>query len=112
MRLRISALTAATLIIGFALASLTGNRALGGVALLAGGALCAWWMYQVAGLIRMIVVVAIVFALFVLSHPLGHLIGAWPSVFVVAAIGAGVAFALAVPSPKQNLETSNVESHV
>jgi len=110
MRLRISALTAATLIVGFAIASLTGNRALGGLALLAGGALCAWWMYQLAGLGRMIVVVAIVFTLFVLSHPLGHAIGAWPSVFVVAAIGAAVAYALAAPHPKPPTGSSNIES--
>ena len=97
MRLRISAATAATLILGFASASITGNRALGGIVLLAGGALCAWWMSQFSGLGRTIAVVAIVFVLFVLSHPLGHLIGAWPAVFAVAAIGAAAAYAVAVP---------------
>ena len=39
MRKRISVLTAATLIIGFAVASFTGNRALGGVVLVSGGVL-------------------------------------------------------------------------
>ena len=97
MRLRISAATAATLILGFAIASITGNRALGGVVLLAGGAVCAWWMYQFSGLARTIAVVAAVFVLFVLSHPLGHLIGPWPSVLLVAVIGALVAYALATP---------------
>lgn len=96
MRSRISATTALTLILGFAVASLTGNRALGGVILVIGGALCAWWMYQFAGLQRMLAVLAAVFVLFVISHPLGHVIGAWPSVFVVAAVGAAISYALAV----------------
>jgi hypothetical protein len=54
-------------------------------------------MYRFSGLGRTIAVVAIVLTLFALSHPLGHLIGAWPSVFTVAAIGAGAAYAVAVP---------------
>ena len=96
MRVRISVATALTLILGFAVASLTGNRALGGFVLVAGGALCAWWMYQFAGLKRMLAVLGAVFVLFVISHPLGHVIGSWPSVFVVAAIGAAISYALAV----------------
>jgi hypothetical protein len=33
-------------------------------------------------------------ALFVASHPLGHAIGAWPAVFVTAALVAGAAVLL------------------
>ena len=95
MRSRIALTTALTLILGFAVASLTGNRPLGGVVLLAGAALAGWWMYLFAGLRRTIIVLVSVLVLFILSHPLGHLIGAWPSVLVVAAIGAGIAYALA-----------------
>jgi|APCry1669189034_1035192.scaffolds.fasta_scaffold08190_3 hypothetical protein len=112
MRTRISILTAATLIVGFAIASLTGNRALGGVVLVAGGALSAWWMYQFAGVRRTIAVVVIVFGLFVLSHPLGHLIGAWPSVFTVAAIGAAIAYSLAVPKSTADTGSASVEERV
>ena len=45
LRLTAALLAAATLIVGFAVASLTGNRTLGGVVLIAGGAVCAllWW---------------------------------------------------------------------
>jgi len=112
MRKQISVLTAATLILGFAVASFTGNRALGGVVLVAGGALCAWWMYQFSGVGRTIAVVAIVFGLFVLSHPLGHLIGAWPSVFTVAAIGAAIAYWLAVPKSTERSGSVSVEERV
>jgi hypothetical protein len=41
MPARIAVVTALTLIAGFAVASLTGVRALGGVILVLGGALCA-----------------------------------------------------------------------
>ena len=97
MRSRIALTTALTLILGFAVASLTGNRPLGGVVLLAGAALAGWWMYLAAGLRRTIIVLACVLVLFILSHPLGHLIGAWPSVLIVAAIGAGIAYLMATP---------------
>ncbi len=112
MRKRISVLTAATLIIGFAVASFTGNRALGGVVLVSGGVLCAWWMYQFSGVGRTLAVVAIAFGLFVLSHPLGHLIGAWPSVFAVAAIGAAIAYRLAVPKSTANSGSVNDKERV
>jgi len=93
MRTRIAATTALTLVLGFAVASLTGSRPLGGVVL--GGAVCAWWMTREAGALRALVTLVVVFGLFVLSHPLGHVIGAWPSVLLVAALAGGVAFALA-----------------
>jgi hypothetical protein len=97
MRIRIAAVTALTLVVGFAVASLTGNRALGGAVLVAGGALCAWWMAREAGAWRTVAALVGVGALFVVSHPLGGVIGAWPAVLLVAAIGAALTYALASP---------------
>ena len=95
MRIQIAATAALTLVLGFAVASLTGNRALGGVVLVLGGALCAWWMAREAGLARTAVTLVAVVGLFVLSHPLGRVIGAWPAVLLVAAAAGGIAYALA-----------------
>lgn len=95
MRARIAVTAALTLIVGFLAASATGNRALGGVVLVLGGALCAWWMVRRSGWWRTIVVLAVAFALFVASHPLGDVIGAWPAVICVAAITGAVAWAFA-----------------
>jgi len=95
MRFRIALTTALTLVVGFAVASVTGNRALGGVVLVLGGALCAWWMWREAGAARTLVTLAVAFVLFVVSHPLGRVIGAWPSVLLVAVVAGAVAYSLA-----------------
>ena len=95
MRIRIAALAALTLVLGFAVASVTGNRALGGVVLVLGGAVCAWWMWRLAGPARTTVALVGVGVLFVVSHPLGRVVGAWPAVFIVAALAAALTYALA-----------------
>jgi hypothetical protein len=95
--MRISVVTALTLVVGFAVASLTGVRALGGVVLVLGAALCAWWMAGIAGVPRTVVTLVAVVGLFVVAHPLGHLIGAWPAVLLVAAVAGGLAYAIASP---------------
>jgi len=97
MRTRIAAVTSLTLVIGFAVASLTGIRSLGGVVLVLGGALCAWWMLRIASAWRTVATLVAVVALFVFSHPLGHLIGAWPAVLLVAAAAGALAYAVASP---------------
>lgn len=79
---------AATLIVGFAVASLTGNRALGGVVLVVGAAWCAWKWWNVVGPVRTLLALGVFAIAFAVSHPLGKLIGSWPSVLLVAAISA------------------------
>lgn len=95
MRIRIAALAALTLVLGFAVASLTGNRALGGVVLVLGGLACARLMLRLAGPLRTAIALAGVVVLFVVSHPLGRVVGAWPAVLVVAALAAALTYALA-----------------
>ena len=93
-RLVAALLAALTLIIGFAVASLTGNRALGGVVLLVGGAVCAWLWWRLAGPWRAAACVAIAGVAFVVSHPLGAMLTSWGSVVLVSAVTAGATYAL------------------
>ena len=93
-RLTAALLAALTLIIGFAAASLTGNRALGGVVLLVGGAVCAWLWWRLAGPWRAAACVAIAGVAFVVSHPLGAILTSWGAVVVVSVVTAGAAYAL------------------
>jgi hypothetical protein len=96
MRVYVAAVAAASLIAGFAVALLTGNRLAGGIVLLAGGAWCAVQLYRIAGAWRTVVVGLVYAASFALSHPLGAVIGSWPAVLLVAALTAAVAY-LIVP---------------
>ena len=93
-RLTAALLAALTLIVGFAVASLTGNRALGGIVLLIGGAVCAWLWWRIAGPWRAAACVAIAGIAFVVSHPLGALLTSWGSVVLVSAVTAGATYAL------------------
>ena len=88
---------AIALIVGFGIASVTGVRWLGGIALIAGAIWCGikWW--QLAGPLRAIIAVLLFGIAFVISHPLGTAIGAWPSVFVVAVIAGVLAYAITQP---------------
>jgi hypothetical protein len=94
----IPAAAAATFLAGFGVAELTGVRAIGGLVLLAGGAWCGRMALPIVGPRRTIALLAIALALFVVSHPLGKAIGAWPAVVVTAASVAVSAAAL-VRSP-------------
>jgi hypothetical protein len=87
-RLPTAALAAAGLIAGFAVATVTGSRPLGGVVLAAFGLTCivAWRARHAAR--KTAVLTAIGLAAFALSHGLGLLIGAWPAVLLTAALTA------------------------
>jgi hypothetical protein len=92
-RLPTALVAALTLVVGFAVAELTGVRALGGVVLLVGVAWCVvrarsagWW--------RVGAVVLVGAVCFAGSHLLGHLIGAWPSVAVAALVLGLATYAL------------------
>jgi hypothetical protein len=87
-------LAAAGLIGGFGTAVATGSRPLGGVVLAAFGLSCIAVSSRrdsrrtTAGL----TVTGV--AAFALSHPLGRMIGAWPSVLVVSAVTAALCWRL------------------
>lgn len=85
---------AATFVAGFGVAELTGVRAIGGLVLLAGGAWCGRATLPIAGPRGTVALLAIALGLFVVSHPLGEAIGAWPAVAVTAVLAAVAAAAL------------------
>jgi hypothetical protein len=79
---------AGSLIVGFAVAEASGSRPLGGAVMLVGGLWCirAWTLRH--GSRTAVELTCVAFAAFVISHVLGLLIGAWPSVLVVSAFTA------------------------
>jgi hypothetical protein len=79
---------ALTFLVAFGVAELTGVRALGGLVLVAGGLWCARIAAPIAGRGPTAVLLVVALALFVISHPLGHAIGSWPAVLVVAVLVA------------------------
>ncbi|MFZ0324445.1 MAG: hypothetical protein WAN48_09975 [Actinomycetes bacterium] len=87
-----AAVAAGSLVAGYGVAAATDVRALGGVVLLAGGGWCArrWW--QSSGPTTALALGATYAAAFVVSHPLAKQIGAWPSVFTVAAVTGVVSY--------------------
>jgi hypothetical protein len=93
-RLALPALVAVSFVAGFGVAELTGVRALGGLVLVAGGLWCTRLALRLTGATQTVVLIAIGLALFVLAHPLGHAIGAWPAVLVSAALAASMAGAV------------------
>jgi hypothetical protein len=89
---------ALTFLAGFAVADVTGVRALGGLVLLAGGILCARAALPVAGRGPTALLLTAALVLFAVSHLLGRAIGAWPAVAVTAALVALVAVAVLRPA--------------
>jgi hypothetical protein len=81
---------AASLIAGFAVAVSTGSRPLGGVVLAIGGLWCIQAWRRRHGTRTAVILGCVGFGAFVISHLLGLVIGAWPSVLLVAAIVAAV----------------------
>lgn len=81
-----SLVAALTLIAGFAVADLTGVRPLGGIVLFAGALWCGLQWREHRGMLVAAGLIVVFLALFAGSHALGRQIGAWPSVFAVAAV--------------------------
>jgi hypothetical protein len=83
------------LLLGFAVADGTGVRALGGVVLFLGALACGLRWRLLLGLPRALALVGVFLVGFVVAHPLGHAIGAWPAVVLVAAVVGAVAWRVA-----------------
>ena len=92
-----SALVAAGLVVGFAVAQGTGVRALGGAILLGTGLAAARLWVRRRGWAVAVVLGAVYLAAFVLSHVLTLAVGmpAWLSVALVTIAAAGVTFGVA-----------------
>ncbi|HEV7527373.1 MAG TPA: hypothetical protein VGO29_00575 [Solirubrobacteraceae bacterium] len=83
---------AGSLIAGYAVASASGSRPLGGVVLLAGGLWCVRAWTQRNDTRTAVTLACTGLAAFVLSHVLALAIGAWPAVLLVAAAMAVAAW--------------------
>jgi hypothetical protein len=93
-RVATAPLAATGLIAGFAVAVATGSRPLGGVVMAACGLTCiAVWLKRDGRRVAL-QLAAVGLAAFALSHVLGMLIGAWPSVLVVSAVTAALCWRL------------------
>jgi hypothetical protein len=95
MALPTAPIAAGSLVGGYLAARETGVRALGGIVLAAGGAVCAREWRRTAGTPAAAALLAVYLGGFGASHPLAKKIGAWPSVLAVSAASAAAAFAVA-----------------
>jgi hypothetical protein len=83
-------LAAASLIVGYAVAAYTGSRPLGGAVLAIGGLWCIQVWARRHGARTAVTLGCVGFAALVFSHALALVVGAWPSVLLVAAATAFV----------------------
>ncbi|NLA36355.1 MAG: hypothetical protein GX868_11835 [Actinobacteria bacterium] len=88
---RTAPIVAGSLIGGYLVARETKKRPLGGAVLAAGGVAAFRTWSKTVGPAKAIVLLAVYLGGFGASHPLAKKIGAWPSVFAVAAASAGAA---------------------
>lgn len=91
-----------SLLLGFAVAQLTGIRPLGGIVLVAGCAWCTLRWLRGGGRARYprtAVLVILYIGGFVVSHLIADTLGAWPSVLLVAAVVGAATYALADNAP-------------
>lgn len=96
----VSGVVAAGLVIGFAVAQLTGSRPAGGLVILLLGVVAAVLMWR-AGSRWGIVVAGTAYALaFVLSHPLAGIITAWPAAILAGLAAGAVAYVLTPEDPR------------
>lgn len=95
MRLPTAAVSAGSLIGGYAVGRATGQRPLAGVPLAIGGTLCGLqWQREVGPSVTGALLATYVGA-FGASHALAKKIGAWPSVLTVSAVTAAAAYVFA-----------------
>lgn len=94
-------IAAGALVLGFAVAELSGSRPLGGVVLFLGGLACGLRWRVLLGLRRAVALVVAFLAGFALAHPLGRAIGAWPAVLFVALAVGGISWRVADAPPER-----------
>ncbi|MBG6085285.1 hypothetical protein [Zhihengliuella flava] len=87
-RLVSTACAKAGLLMGYKVASETGDRAAGGTVLAACGAAAFTVWQRDAGTARAVALTGTYLAAFGASHPLAKKIGAWPAVFAVTGVTA------------------------
>jgi hypothetical protein len=91
-RIPTAPVAAASLIVAYAVAVSTGSRPLGGVVLALGGLWCIQAWRRRNGARTAAILASVGLGAFVFSHVLALAIGAWPSVLLVSAVIAAVAW--------------------
>lgn len=94
-RLPTSAVVAASLVAGYAVARSTGVRPLGAGPLVLGATVAGNEWRRTVGWPTTAGLVGLYVAAFGLSHPLAKVLGAWPAVATVSAVAAGVTYLVA-----------------
>lgn len=92
-----------SLVLGFAVADVTGVRPLGGVVLFLAALWCGleWWRTRGLGVALGLVLAYL--AAFALSHPLGREVGSWPAVVAVSLVVGAVVWAATARHPRAAL---------
>jgi hypothetical protein len=62
-----------------------------------GGAYCVWRSWKLSGWWRTLIILAIFSVAFAVSHPLGEVIGAWPSAIGVAVVAGALCWWISRP---------------
>jgi hypothetical protein len=93
-------IAAGSLIAGYAVATATGSRPLGGAVLLAGGVWCMRLWSTRHGTRTAARLASAELGAFILSHVIALAIGAWPSVLLVSAAMAAAAWVVADTRPE------------
>lgn len=101
---------AASLIAGFAVAVGTGSRPLGGVVLAIGGLWCIQTWTRRHGRRTAVILGCVGFGAFVVSHLLGLVIGAWPSVLFVSVVVAVIVWTQADARLDRDASIDDVDS--
>jgi hypothetical protein len=103
-------IAATGLIAGFGVAVASGSRPLGGVVLASCGMTClVVWLRRDGRRVAAILTITGLGA-FAVSHLLGHLIGAWPAVIVVAAVCAALCWRLSdAPALRRSSDGGSAE---
>jgi hypothetical protein len=83
---------AASLIVAYAVVVASGSRPLGGVVLAVGGLWCIYAWLRRHGARTATTLGCVGLGLFIASHLLALVVGAWPSVLIVAGVMAWVAW--------------------
>lgn len=86
------------LFLGFALADFSGIRWLGGLFLFVVGVIACFSMYRLAGWSRTLASMGIIVLAFIVSHPLGAVLGSYGSLLVISLIAALLIYVL-TPRP-------------
>ncbi len=96
-RFAAAALVFTALVLGFAIADLSNIRWLGGLIMVVIGGFAAWYMWRSCGPQKTLAAIGVAALGFVLSHPLGAILGSYGALFLVSIVVAAIVWILGSP---------------